>query len=542
LKGSDLFVECLENEGVQYVFGVPGEEIEDLLFSLEKSHIKFIPTRHEQGAAFMADVWGRLSGHAGVCLSTLGPGATNLVTGVADANLDKSPVVAISGQAALQKLHKESHQYLDLVEMFRPLTKWNGTIASGQVIPEIVRKAFKMAESEKPGATHIEFGEDIAGAQVEGQPIFSKRVRRPDPDESALEEALTLLKGSRYPMIIAGNGAVRKAASQELTELVKTHNIPVAHTFMGQGAVLDSESQSLFSIGFGFRDFVMDAVERADLIMAVGYDIAEYAPNAWNPDKTKKIIHIDFTPAEVYTHYQPHVEIVADIPATLRALNMKLKGSSFHDNWYRPVRERILEDRASYALKEGQPFTVPGVLNVLQSIMNNDDLLISDVGSHKIWIARNFSACCPNGCIISNGLASMGIALPGAVAAALLSPARRIVAAMGDGGFMMNSQELETAKRLNLGFIVIVFNDNDYGLISWKQQMAHGRSTGTKIGNPDFKAYAESFGIKGYRPSGVSELREQLKHSLETQELCVYEIPIDVSVNQELIKKLRGHD
>lgn len=540
LKGSDLFVKCLENEGVQYIFGVPGEETEDILFSLEKSSITFIPTRHEQGAAFMADMWGRLSGRAGVCLSTLGPGATNLVTGVADANLDKSPLVAISAQAGIQKLHKESHQYLDLVELFHPVTKWNGSITGGEVIPEVVRKAFKTAESEKPGATHIEFSEDVAGMDAEGEVILSKRVRRPDPDSAALEEAVALLKKARYPLIIAGNGAIRKLASQHLTELVKKHNIPVAHTFMGQGAVLDSEAQSLFSIGFGFRDIVMDAVEQADLIMAVGYDIAEYAPDAWNPRKDKKIIHIDFTPAEVYTHYQPNVEIVADIPATLHALNQKLDNDrlTFDGHWYKATRERIVKDIAGYALKEGQPFTIPGVLNVLQSIMKDDDLLISDVGSHKIWIARNFSACCPNGCIISNGLASMGIALPGAVAAALHSPGRRIVAAMGDGGFLMNSQELETAKRLNVGFTVIIFNDNDYGLISWKQQMSRGRSTGTKITNPDLKAYAESFGIKGYRPGNVGELTENLKQSLDLKELSVFEIPIDVSVNQELIRKL----
>jgi len=540
LKGSDLFVKCLENERVPYIFGLPGEEMEDILFSLEKSSIKFIPTRHEQGAAFMADMWGRLSGQAGVCLSTLGPGATNLVTGVADANLDKSPVVAISAQAGVQKLHKESHQYLDLVNLFRPITKWNGTIPNPQMIPEVVRKAFKIAESEKPGSTHIEFSEDVAGMKAEGSPILSKRVRRPDPDDSALEEAVALLKKARYPMIIAGNGAVRKMASQELTELVKKHHIPVAHTFMGQGALLDSETQSLFTIGFSFRDIVMDAVDQSDVIIAVGYDTPEYAPDAWNPRKNKKIIHIDFTPAEVYTHYQPNVEIVADIPATLKALSQKLDkdGVSFDSHWYRPIRGRIIKDRASYVLKEGQPFTVPGVLNILQTIMRNDDLLISDVGSHKIWIARNFSACCPNGCIMSNGLASMGIALPGAVAAALQSPSRRIIAAMGDGGFLMNSQELETAKRLNLGFTVIIFNDNDYGLISWKQQMSRHQSTGTKITNPDFKAYAESFGIKGYRPGNVRELAGQLKKSLNSKELSVFEIPIDVSVNQALIRKL----
>ncbi len=540
MKASDLLVKCLENEGVRYVFGVPGEETEDILFSLEKSSIKFIPTRHEQGAAFMADVWGRLSGKAGVCLATLGPGATNLVTGVADANLDKSPVVAITAQAGLKRLYKESHQFINLVELFKPITKWNSTIASPDVVPEVVRKAFKVAESEKPGATHIEVPDDIAGEETEAEPLSVVRVRRPDPDTHALQEAVALLKESKCPLIIAGNGAVRKSASQELCTLVEKHGIPVVHTFMGQGAVPDSYPQSLFTIGFGFRDIVMDAVDMADLVITIGYDIAEYAPSGWNADKSKKIIHIDFTEAEVYAHYQPSVEIVADIPATLLELNRRLynDGCRFEPHWYRPVRERIVEDIASYALKEGQPFTVPGVLHELQAIMGSGDLLISDVGTHKIWIARNFSACCPNGVIISNGLASMGIALPGAVAAALHSPERRIVAAMGDGGFLMNSQELETARRLGVAFTAIVFNDNDYGLISWKQQMSRGHTTGTKIGNPDIKAYVESFGIKAYRPKTLTELKDQLGHALKSRELSVIEIAIDTRVNGELIAKL----
>jgi acetolactate synthase-1/2/3 large subunit len=542
MKASDLFVKCLENEGVKYVFGVPGEETEDILFSLEKSSIKFIPTRHEQGAAFMADVWGRVSGQAGVCLSTLGPGATNLVTGVADANSDKSPVVAISAQADQRRLHKESHQYINLVELFRPITKWNSTISGPDVIAEVVRKAFKIAESEKPGATHIEFPEDIAAMKTTSQPIKVVRVRRPDPDNKALRDAVTLLKKAKYPLILAGNGAVRKLASEELNELVHKHQIPVVHTFMGQGAIADTSPQSLFSIGFNFRDIVMDAVDQADLIITVGYDIAEYSPDAWNKGNPKKIIHIDFTSAEVYSHYQPTVEIVADVHATLRELN-NLLGSEdcrFDSNWYKDIRVRIHRDILSYELKPGKPFTIPGVLDVLQSLMHGDDLLISDVGSHKLWIARNFSATCPNGVIISNGLASMGIALPGAVAAALHSPQRRIVAAMGDGGFMMNSQELETAKRLGLGFVVLIFNDNDYGLISWKQQMSQGRSTGTALTNPDFKKYAESFGIKGYRPKGLAELRKQLTKSLQNKELCVFEIPIVTTVNRELIKKLKA--
>lgn len=544
MKVSDLFVKCLENEGVRYVFGVPGEEIEDLLFSLEQSSITFIPTRHEQGAAFMADVWGRLTGKAGVCLSTLGPGATNLVTGVADAYLDKSPVVAITGQTGLGRIQRESHQYLDIVNMFRPITKWNAAISSPEVVPEVVRRAFKVAESEKPGATHIELSEDVAKMESDRQPIAVHRVRRPDPDQQALQEAVSLLTHANKPLVLAGNGAVRKPASDQLREFVGRCHVPIAHTFMGQGAVSDDSPESLHTIGMGFRDFVMDAVDQADLIVTIGYDLAEYAPDKWNPTMDKRIIHIDFTPAEVYTHYQPVVEIVADIPATLRELNERLAATSrtFDPSWYVPIRDRIRADINSYDLVEGKPFTVPGVLNLLRAIMGDDDLLISDVGSHKMWIARNFPTRCPNGCLMSNGLASMGFALPGGIAAALHNPKQRIVAAMGDGGFLMNSQELETAKRLGVAFTVIVFNDNDYGLISWKQQMTHGRSIGTRLTNPDFKAYAESFGIKGYRPQTLAELKRQLREAVTSGELCVIEIPIDPSVNVELMRKLHAAD
>jgi len=542
MKASDLFVKCLEHEGVRYVFGVPGEETEDLLFSLEQSSITFIPTRHEQGAAFIADVWGRLTGKAGVCLATLGPGATNLITGVADANLDKSPLVAITGQVGLSQIHTESHQYLDIVTMFRPITKWNARISSPEAVAEVVRKAFKVAETEKPGATHIELPEDVANMESDRQPLSIHRVRRPDPDQHALQEAVSLMSRAKKPLVLAGNGAVRKPSSDQLREFVGRCHIPIAHTFMGQGAVSDDSPESLHTIGLGFRDFVMEAVDQADLVVTVGYDLAEYAPDAWNPQADKTILHIDFTPAEVYTHYQPAVEIVADIPATLRELNKRLveTSCSLDTSWYVPIRDRIRADIRSYDLKAGQPFTVPGVLNLLRAMLGDEALLISDVGSHKMWIARNFPTRCPNGCLISNGLASMGIALPGGIAAALQEPHRRIVAAMGDGGFLMNSQELETAKRLGVGFTILVFNDNDYGLISWKQQLSRGHSTGTRLTNPDFKKYAESFGITAFQPRTLEELKQQLSAAVTSGELCVVEIPIDQRVNVELVKKLRA--
>lgn len=539
MKASDLVVKCLEAEGVRYVFGLPGEEIEDLLFSLEKSLIQFIPTRHEQGASFMADVYGRLTGKAGVCLSTLGPGATNLITGIADAQLDKSPVVAITGQASSQRLHKESHQYLDIVNMFRPMVKWNTSITNPKIIPEVVRKAFKLAEMEKPGATHFELSEDIAKLEVQADPIKPERLRRPAPDYKALQRAVDLLKEARYPLIIAGNGAIRKLASKHLREFVRRTHTPVVSTFMGKGATSDKDSYSLFSMGLKAKDFVICGIQRADLIITIGYDIAEYDPEIWNERKDKKIIHIDFLPAEVYDHYQTEVEIVCDISATLWELNKRVEEEriSFDATWYLPLRKAILNDIKSYEI-QNDCLTVPGTLNILRRIMGDTDVLISDVGSHKIWIARNFPTYEPNSCIISNGLASMGIALPGGIAAKLAHPGKRIVTAMGDGGFLMNSQEIETAKRLGLGFTMIVFNDNNYGLITWKQEAHSGRVFGTNISNPDFKKYGESFGIKAYTARNKVELEKFLKEAINGEELSLVEVVIDSSENIKLTEKL----
>lgn len=540
---AELLVQCLETEGVTHIFGVPGEENEDLLFAIEPSSIEFVPCRHEQGAAFIANVWGRLTGRAGVCLGTLGPGATNLITGVADANLDKAPLVAITAQGGLDRLHNESHQNINVIQMFHPITKWNSHIASPEVVTEVVRKAFKIAELEKPGATHIELSEDVAKMEVPAglDPIPPKRVRRPGSDYKTIEKTIDLLSSAKKPLILAGNGAIRKLASKHLTEFATRFNIPVVSTFMGKGAVSDRYKQSLFSIGLGFKDYVLEAVEESDLILAVGYDIAEYPPQRWNPDGDKPIVHIDFYPAEVYTHYLPKVEVVGDISDALWELNSRLKESEkAYDDWYQPIRKRIQEDILSYRLKENEPFTVPGTLLELRDLLEDDALLISDVGTHKMWVARNYPTYCPNGCIISNGMASMGIALPGGIAARLHDKGRQLVSVMGDGGFLMNSQELETAKRLGTSYINIVFNDNDYGLISWKQQQHRQRSVSTRIQNPDFKKYSESFGIPGYRPESLSELRTVLKKALDTEELCLIEVPISNHVNNELTDKLEN--
>jgi len=540
MKVSDLVVRCLENEDVKYIFGLPGEENEDLLFSLENSSIKFIATRHESGAAFMADVYGRLTGKAGVCLSTLGPGATNLLTGVADAHLDKAPLVAITGQGSSSRIHKEGHQNIDVVNMFKPITKWNTSIRNPKATIEVIRKAFKLAETEKPGATHFELPEDIAKMDCLLEPIKPLRVRRASPDYKAIQTAINLLKRANKPLIIAGNGAIRKLASKHLRQFVNYTGIPVVSTFMGKGAISDKDEHSLITVGLQARDYVFSAINEADLILTIGYDIAEYAPEYWNPDKDKKIVHVDFLPAEVYDYYQPAVEIVADVSGALWAMNEILKKEqiSFNREWFKPIRQKIIDDINSYKLKDGDEFTVPGVLHIIRESMVPGDILISDVGSHKMWVGRNYPVYEPNSVLISNGLASMGIALPGGLAAKLALPHKKVVAVMGDGGFMMNSQEIETARRIGVGYTIIVFNDNDYGLISWKQKSHTGKTFGTHLSNPDFKMYAESFGIPAYKPKNLKELRDNLTEAIDSQKLCLVEIPIQPKVNYELTRKL----
>jgi len=524
MRASDLLVRCLEAEGVERVFGLPGEELEDLLFSLRDSEIQFVPTRHEQGAAFMADVHGRLTGEAGVCLSTLGPGATNLITGVADAHLDKSPLVAITGQGGRERLHKESHQALDIVHTFEPVVKWNSQITDSETVPESVRKAFKLAEHEKPGATHLEFPEDVAGETVTGGPLPGRpRVRRPDPDRQSLDRAARLLEAAEAPLVLAGNGAVRTPAARRLRELVEHVGMPVVATYMGKGAVSDRHQASLMTLDSGPEREAATAIARSDCVVAVGYDIAEHDPRSWNPDLRKTVLHVDHEPAEVYEHYNPDVELVADISATLRELRERLDAVEAAD-WCRDLRERIAADAAREP-DPGEPFSVRRTLPYLRAAMADDDVLISDVGSHKIAIAQGFPSYEPNTCIVSNGLASMGIAVPGGVAADLAVEGN-VVVATGDGGFLMNAAEIETATRLGLGFTIVLFNDNDYGLISEKQVEHTGEQFGTGLGNPDFRLLAESFGIDGYRPESWSEVEATLAAVVPADRMALVEIPL----------------
>ena len=532
-RAADLLVRCLENEGVRHVFGLPGEEIVEILDALGESGIQFIPTRHEQGAAFMADGYGRISGRAGVCLATLGPGATNLATGVADANLDRAPLVAITGQAGRDRVHKESHQHVDIVEHFRPLTKWTTRVEMGAVIPEVIRKAFKLAEAEKPGACHVEIPEDVAAEPADGQPLSTERARRPSPDRPVLQTAARLIEEASFPLIFAGNGVIRGHASLELRALARAHGIPVVHTFMAKGSMPADDELCLLTAGLQARDYISCGFDKADLIIAVGYDPVEYAPKFWNPERQKPIIHVDFTPAEVDSHYQPVVEIVADVREALELLNGLVKGAKDAAP-YRTLRRVILEQLTDGADDDGFPIKPQRLLAELRAVMARDDILVSDVGTHKLWVARAFPAFEPNTVLISNGYAAMGFALPAAIGVKLAHPERKVVAVSGDGGFLMNAQELETARRLGLGVVNVIFRDDAYNLIQWKQQTRFGRAGGVTFTNPDFATFARAFGAKGYRVESARDLSKILAEALTEAGPSIVEVPVDYAENTKL--------
>ncbi len=526
MKSSELFVQCLEKEGVQFIFGLPGEENIDLLDALSRSSIRFITTRHEQGASFMADVYGRLTGRAGVCLSTLGPGATNLATGIADANLDHAPLVAITAQAGLERVHKESHQYIDIVESFRPLTKWNTRIEKPGSIPEVIRKAFKIAQTEKPGACHIEYPEDIAKEEIDLRPLNPGGFRKSSPDKQALLQAASLIDQSLRPIILAGNGVIRGRAAKELLDFSKKTRIPVANTFMGKGVVPSDYELSLLSIGLQAHDYVSFGFDQADLIIAIGYDLVEYSPYRWNSLKDKKIIHIDFIPAEVDAYYQPEIEVIGDISETLRVLLNHVRVEHDSEN-ARILRQKILTSFEKGIRDDRFPINPERAIHELREEMGPDDILISDVGVHKLLIARYFYAHRPNTVIISNGFAAMGIALPGSIAARLVFPDKKIVTVSGDGGFLMNIQELETAVRLKIPVVNIIFRDDGFGLIQYKQEKEFGRSFGIQLGNPDFVKLAESFGAKGYAIDSAGSFRSALREAFLQKGPVVIDVPVN---------------
>ncbi len=550
---ASLLVECLAAEGCAYVFSVPGEETMDILEALGRQDaVRHVTTRHEQGAAFMANVYGRLTGRPAVAMATLGPGATNLVTGIADAFLDHAPMVAVTGQAGSDKTHKEAHQFVDIVRMLEPVTKWNQRVEQVGAVPEIMRKAFRVAQLAKPGPTHVELPENLAATPAgdDAHPLEPTKAYFPEPTEEAIAHAARILAGSSRPLILAGNGVLRRNAAPELRALAKGLHVPVAVTFMGKGAIDDRSHLSLMAVGLQDRDHVLSGFDRADVVVAVGYDLVEYAPSRWNPDGRKRIIHIDTQPAEVDASYLPEVELIGDIEGTLRRLlaavlpqgiggrDAEARHQAREALVHQDLRNAILADLQAFEADDGWPIKPQKAIADLRRALGPRDIVVSDVGAHKIWVARLYAAYEPRTVIISNGFAAMGIALPGAIAAKLVHPDRRVVALCGDGGFLMNSQELETARRIGANITVVVWRDDGYGLIDWKQRVEFGRPFGVEFTNPDLVAYARSFGLAAYRPASAADLYPTLMRALEHDGPTLVEVPIDYRENLRLTERL----
>ncbi len=544
MKASDLFVRCLEMEGVERIFGVPGEENADMMMSLLDSKIEFVLCRHEQGAAFMADAYGRLTGKAGVCLATLGPGATNLVTGIADANMDRAPLVAIIGQASTGRLHKESHQNMDSIAMFRPITKWAHSVYDAENIPELVRKAFKLAEAEKPGATVLELPEDIAKEKTSREPLTPIKTRRPAADHKAIAQAVELIGEARNPIILAGNGTVRKRAAKQLQRLAHKAGIGVVNTFMGKGAVPMSDEHCLFTMGLQGRDYINLAMDEADLVIAAGYDLVEYSPEFWNHGE-KKIIHIDFDPAEIDDAFPVTVDIASDVADALWQINEQLnvrfgdKLPLFDIKQRAKLRSAILDDFGQEKDDKGFPMKPQRILWDVRQALGPADILLSDVGAHKMWISRYYQCEDANTCLISNGFCTMGFALPGAIGAKFAHPDRKVMAICGDAGFLMNVQELETAVRLKVPLVCMVWCDGEYGLIKWKQQnQFNGRHSDLAFTNPDFELLAKSFGMWGRAVTGPGQLAGVLEEALAQDGPALIGVPVDYGENTKLTKRL----
>jgi acetolactate synthase-1/2/3 large subunit len=554
MKASNLFVKCLEAEGVEYIFGLPGEETNDLMISLaNSSKIKFVLARHEQGAAFMADVYGRLTQKVGVCLSTLGPGATNLTTGVASANMDRSPLLAITGQTNTEQLHKESHQNMDPITMFKPITKWRWSMRNADSIPEIIRRAFKIAIEVKSGAVHLELPQDIAKMESNIKPLKAEYALRPRPNKDLIRIAVKMILESKLPIILIGNGCMRKDSSIILRKFVERTGICSVNTFMAKGVISDKSERHLQTIGIKEADYALTAIKKADLVIAIGYDLVEYSPKNWNRTLKKNIIHIDFTPAEVDTYYSPSVEISADIEYTIEAIldelkreeEKMLKNSSKSEfiskrtipDLLQKIKKEVAWRIDRYSKDTAYPVKPEKLIVDVRNALDPNDIVISDVGAHKLWIAKVYKTYSPNTCLITNGFCSMGFALPGAIAAQLVNPKRKVVVMCGDGGFLMNMQEIETAVRLKLPIIVVIWCDGDFGMISLKQSMEFGRTAYTRFTNPDFVKLAESFGAHGYRVKSTQEFQTILKKARNSETVpVIIAIDVDYSRNEILLE------
>lgn len=539
MKASDLFIKALENEGVEYIFGLPGEENLDFLESLRKSKkIKLVLTRHEQGAGYMAATYGRLTGKPGVCLATLGPGATNLVTPAAYAQLGAMPLVMITGQKPIKKSKQGKFQIIDVVEMMQPLTKFTKQVTHGAHIPSITREAFRLAQEERPGAVHIELPEDIAEEQVDNAAIFDVvDYRIPHVDTETITKAANMIKAAKKPLLLIGAGANRKRASTALTEFVDTLGIPFFNTQMGKGIIDERHPMYLGTAALSDSDFLHEAISNADVIINVGHDTIEKPPFFMHAEDKRQVIHLNFFPAEIDEVYFPHLNVIGDIANSVNQLTEALKvfAKSWDIDFFLKVKQNVAKHLAKYKEDNRFPILPQRLVNVIRNTLPENGIVTLDNGIYKIWFARNYPAYMQNSLILDNALATMGAGLASAIMAKELNPDKKVVSVNGDGGFMMNSQELETAVRLNLDLVVIILNDNAYGMIKWKQENNGFGNYGLDYKNPDFIKYAESFGAKGYRASSVANFQDILETSLQSKGVHIIDLPVDYSLNHEIL-------
>jgi acetolactate synthase-1/2/3 large subunit len=537
---AELIVECLENEGVTHVFGIPGEENIRFTEAVSRSSISYVLTRHEQGASFMAEVYGRLTGRAGVCSATLGPGAINLLLGVADAITNSTPLVAISAQVGMGRSYKESHQGVDLVSMFAPVTKWSALVATPGAVPEMIRKAFKLAQTERPGAVYLAVPEDVeeAAAPADSSPLPINVPRPDDPSAAQLERAAEILRSARNPILLAGHGAARSGAAGAVRRFAESLDIPVATTFHGKGVMPDDHPLALGAVGFMRHDYVNFGFDRADVIVAAGYELQEFDPVRINPSGDTKIIHIHRFPAEVDAHYDVAVGLQADIGGTLDALATRVTREHPSSSGHERIRELLSDELEGGRADDRFPLAPARIVADTRAALKRDDIVLVDTGALKMWMARLYPTYEPNTCLISNGLSTMAWTVPGAIAAKIARPTAHVLVATGDGAFLMNSQEIETALRVKTPMVILIWDDNACGLISWKMDLEIGHNVETHFGNPDFVTYAESFGAKGYRISSADELLPTLRAALEDDTVSVIACPVDYSANSALIASL----
>ncbi|ORB72798.1 acetolactate synthase large subunit [Mycobacterium scrofulaceum] len=539
-KAAELMVKCLENEGVSVVFGLPGEENIRFVQALASSSIRYVLTRHEQGAAFMAEMYGRVTGRAAVVSSTLGPGAINMQLGVADATTNSTPLVAISAQVGHDREFKESHQYVDLVSMFAPITRWAAGVPTARAIPEMFRKAFKVAETERPAAVYLAVPEHIDADETDYELTpLPRNVVRPDaPAPGQVERAVDILRNAKRPVVLAGHGAARGKATAALVRFSDQFGIPVANTFHGKGVMPDDHANSIGTLGFMQHDYVNFGFDNADVVIAVGYELQEFDPVRINPQADKKIIHIHRFPAEVDAHYSVDVGIIGDISASLDALTDGLNGHAYEADPEVPGHGLLAEEFARGQQDSRYPLAPARVVADTRAALGRSDVVLVDTGATKMWMARLYPTYECNTCLVSNGLSTMGFALPGALGVKLAQPDSKVLAVVGDGAFLMNSQEIETAVRERIPLVVLIWEDGGYGLIEWKMDLELGAHYYVKFGNPDVVTYAESFGAKGYRISHADELLPTLRAALDDDGVSVISCPVDYSENLRLTDRL----